>query len=349
MPKQQLNAALEAMKNWLKEEHELGKEPYKIECVKEFDLHDMHYYIFKFKEKMFAEYKLAVCGGYEDDSLEHCGHIFSDYKKYEDKTAIEDAIEIVERIRAYWMRKAKEQEDFQQKFNANTKFRTQEEIPASKIKSQFVKSESRYYLSIGQIDCPTGHICVADPLAYLPSIHYSPILKESIPSGTYNVEVAICRSAEIGIRMSSAKVKVKNTEALIYKRASATSESVIKLKEGKTLEGFPVDAGVFCFCDSQVANEYRSFIDAWYKKYPDANHYDDYFAKYFAKSYQNLPAYQREGGDFMEWENPISKNRMVMIASGFGDGFYNVYYGYDKDNSICEILVPLIDPDLFDC
>ncbi|MBQ7903116.1 MAG: hypothetical protein IJ362_05240, partial [Oscillospiraceae bacterium] len=113
MNKQQLKAAEKAMSDWLSHPGEMGKAPLKIECTKEFDLHDLHYYIFRFKEKLLGDWMLGVCGGYEADSLEHCGHIFSDLKKYNDKTAFDDAIEIVERIRAYWMERVRKQEELQ--------------------------------------------------------------------------------------------------------------------------------------------------------------------------------------------------------------------------------------------
>lgn len=341
----QKEAALQSMINWLAHPNELGKEPYKIECTKEFDLYDLHYYVFRFKTKLFDDWKLAVCGGYEEKQEEHCGHIYSDMKKYHDKSAINDAIEIVERIRTYWMNRAKMQEEFQTKFEMNTKWRTQEVIPVKDIESQFVKTNQQYYLTIGEIDCPSGNIIITDPLAYLPSTHYSLVLAKSIQPGKYSVEVSICKNEEIGLRMCTARLIVNDHKVVKYVRATATNESVIKLKDG-TLEGFPVDAGMICFCDEKVANEYRLFLDEWYKDHPDDNHYDDYFASFFVKSYETLPAYQREGGDFIEWTNPNTNHKMVMIASGFGDGFYNSYYGYDENDEICQIIVPLINPQI---
>lgn len=67
-----------------------------------------------------------------------------------------------------------------------------------------------------------------------------------------------------------------------------------------------------------------------------------------AESYEQFPAYQREGGDFIEWENPNTGNRLVMIASGFGDGFYQCFWGFDADGEICELIVPMVNPDLID-
>lgn len=36
-----------------------------------------------------------------------------------------------------------------------------------------------------------------------------------------------------------------------------------------------------------------------------------------------------------------------MISSGLGDGFYLSYYGYDEAGDIAEIIVPLVNPEIF--
>ena len=103
----QHEAAQENMLEWLADPHELGKKPHKIECAGEFELHEMHYYIFKFKPGLLSQWLVGVSGGFEGDDLEPCGHTFSDMKKYNRATAQNDCIEIIERIRAYWMEQAK--------------------------------------------------------------------------------------------------------------------------------------------------------------------------------------------------------------------------------------------------
>lgn len=349
MKKEQRDAAKSAMNEWLKKPNELGKSPYKLECTKEFDLYNMHYYVFRFKTKLFDDWKLGVCGGYVEDSLDHCGHIFSEFEKYHDKTAIEDSIKIVEKIRSYWIKKANQNEIFNRLYKENTNFRTQEEIAVEDINNQFVKTNIRNFIEIGTIDCPSGEIIVADPLAYLPNLKFAPVLNKSVPIDSYHVFVSICKHKEFGIRMCTAKLKINNNETKKYVKANATKDSVICLKDNRSIEGFPVDAGMICFCDKQVAKEYKEFLDDWYMKNPNGNHYDDYFANLFSKSYETLPDYQREGGDFIEWTNPITGNKMIMIASGFGDGFFNCYYGYDNENELTEIIVPMVNPNIFEC
>ncbi|WP_278627012.1 DUF4241 domain-containing protein [Thomasclavelia cocleata] len=237
--------------------------------------------------------------------------------------------------------------DIQKAFEANLKYISNTDVNINDIKRQFVKSNTRFYLTIGKISCPTGNIIVSDPLAYLPSNKFCPILSIQIPSGEYPVEIAICRSDIIGIRMCTVKLKIKETEAVSYSLAKPTNESAAFVAKDGVLSGFPVDAGMISICDEKVAEEYQDFIVNWYKDNPNGNHYDDYFDKFFKESDEKFPQFQRQGGDFIEWENPKTKNKLVMVASGFGDGFYQSYWGYDSNNEICELIVPLVNPDLF--
>ncbi len=344
---QQMESAKEALIEWLSNPSELGVAPGKIEYMKEFDLYAMHYYVFRFKKDFFSKWILGVCGGYEGDELEHCGHVFSEMQKYVDETAIEESIKMVEIMRAYWMQQAENQENLQALFEKNLKYISQTEIDPNVIAHQFVKSESRYFLQVGVVDLPTGNIIVADPLCYLAQGRMCPQLQITVPIGTYPVEVALCRSQSIGIRMCTARLKITGEKAVRYELAKPTEETAIaKYKDG-VLSGFPVEAGMMGFCDVQVAKEYLEFLEKWEQENPGKNHYDDYFAAYFAESEKNFPAYQREGGDFIEWSVPKKGNRLVMIASGFGDGFYQCFWGYDAKNEMCDLIVPMVNPDLF--
>lgn len=105
----QKELATQEMIRWLSDPGELGKKPAKIECTKEFDYLDMKYYIFKFKKGLFdSKWMLGVCGGYEENATEHCGHIFSQFNEYNPLSEKKDAISIVEMIRQYWIQRAKD-------------------------------------------------------------------------------------------------------------------------------------------------------------------------------------------------------------------------------------------------
>lgn len=111
----QYEAALAAMTAWLSHPQELGHEPAEIECTGTFVLHDMTYYIFKYKDTKDSEWLLGVNGGYEGDSLSDCGHTFSEMEPYDEKTAVKDATALVEMVRSYWMEQAKQAEEREKK------------------------------------------------------------------------------------------------------------------------------------------------------------------------------------------------------------------------------------------
>jgi len=107
----QREAAAAVMEEWLSNPKELGKKPAKLEIAGEFELHELHYYIFKYKKSILGPWLVAVCGGYEGDGLGHCGHIFSQMERYDPATAQEKCVAMVEMIRQYWMDRAKEAEE----------------------------------------------------------------------------------------------------------------------------------------------------------------------------------------------------------------------------------------------
>ncbi len=102
--------AAAVMEEWLSHPQELGKKPAKLENAGSFELYGLRYYIFKFKKTIFDSWRVAVCGGYEGDGLGHCGHIYSEMESYDPATAQEKCVAMVEKIRKYWMDRAKEQE-----------------------------------------------------------------------------------------------------------------------------------------------------------------------------------------------------------------------------------------------
>lgn len=347
--KRQEHAAMVALMEWLSDSDRLGKLPSKIECTMDFEMDGLKYYIFKYRKKVLGKWYIGICGGFEGDSLEHCGHIFSGLEDlYEKKTALDLGKKMAAFIRDY---NAREQfrEAIDEKFKLNLKYISQTEADVDKIARQFVKTNSRFFLTVGTVDVPSGKVVVADPLCYMFGDHViAPVLEKQIPGGSYPVEVSIYRDEFIGIRMCTARLKIKDTAAVRYEIAQSVHETAAAHFSDGDMSGFPVDAGMMCFCDSEGLKEYGDFLGKWHADNPGKNHYDDYFSAFFAESDKKLPAYQREGGDFIEWSNPDSGKRIVMISSGMGDGFYQSFWGYDESGDICELIVPMVDPDIFE-
>lgn len=106
MNEQQLMHAKNEMIEWLSHPAELGNAPAKIECAKEIDYNGLHYYIFKYKKTPLGKWLLGICGGYEGDELQNCGHTFSEMEEYSEKTAEKKAIELIELVMNMWKEQA---------------------------------------------------------------------------------------------------------------------------------------------------------------------------------------------------------------------------------------------------
>lgn len=236
--------------------------------------------------------------------------------------------------------------DLKEIMEKNREFCSQLQLDPEKIRRQFVRDAYHDLAEIGTVDLISGWIRVGDPLTYLCNEMYSPMMNVSVKRGSYPVEVAFVRSDNDDIRISTSRIKFKPTEAVRYEVAGPVPGTTAFEASDGDIPDFPVEAGMMCFCDAEVAHEFNEWLAKWYEANPDKNHYNDYFSELFAQSYEAYPDYQREGGDFIEWEVPGTGHRVVMNSTGYGDGTYVPFWGYDADDQICELTVPLIDTDL---
>ena len=351
MDKRQMSAALESLSEWLSDKERLGAAPAAIECAGEFDLDGLRYYIFKFRRALEGEWLIGISGGYKAGSLTNCGHIFSEMDPYVERTARESGVMMAQFIRDFMREKNSEERERRERvnrlFSGNCEYVSKTSLNVEEIAGQFIKSETRAHLTVGMVDIPSGKVVISDPLCYLAMGICCPVLKESIPAGSYPAEVAVVRNKDVGIRMCTARLKIKPDPAVYYAIAESVESNAVMLK-GWVMSGFPVETGVMSFCDAEGAKEFKKFTDKWQSDNAEKNIVSDYFSGFFAESAARYPEHQNKNGDFIEWKNPDSGKRMVMISSGLGDGFYQCYWGYDEFGDICELVVPMIDSKLLE-
>lgn len=197
-------------------------------------------------------------------------------------------------------------------------------------------------MDIGPCTLPTGRILVRDPLVYLPDRREQPYLVTA-PAGTYRTEVCVILPDD-GDSPRYAAVRLRFTEA----RAERWYEALVGNEKLEQLPdddyfGFSVDAGLGCICDRVVRDAFCDFVEAWESKHPSDNFYNDYFQSFFEESYAAHPEHQREGGDWINWQPPGTEYRLPVFATGFGDGWYPVYWGYDSAGQLCQLVVQHID------
>ena len=202
-----------------------------------------------------------------------------------------------------------------------------------------IQGKEIFILDMGEIEFPTGDILVRDPLVWLNRDEKAYLT--SVPRGKYRIETLVVKLEEDHYRYALSRVRFTENVPKIYYEALKGDENLDDV-DGDSIFGFNVDAGLATIVDIETRNAYCDFKDKWYRENPNKNIYDDFFAEVFAKNAEENPVYQREGGDWINFKIPNSELSIPMIQSGFGDGRYPVYFGYDENGKLCDLVLEYI-------
>ncbi|WP_145859389.1 DUF4241 domain-containing protein [Pedobacter suwonensis] len=199
-------------------------------------------------------------------------------------------------------------------------------------------------LELGSVSIPTGEILVRDPLVYIQKNAEPYLIK--VPIGEFPVTAAvIIPDDDDCARYTAVKVQFTAYDAIRFEEALIGTENLIDFNEGEFF-GFNVDAGLACVLDKETLKHFCTFQDKFHNEHPGKNLYDDYFAALFAASYSENPDYQRKDGDWINWKIPETNYHIPFFQSGFGDGTYPVYYGFDIEGNVCSLIIQFIDIEL---
>ena len=195
-------------------------------------------------------------------------------------------------------------------------------------------------LDIGTVHFPTGTIFACDPLVELEDA--LPYL-QTIPAGRYPVQICVVPSEKYGDRYACVKVVVSREKPVRYELGMVGSEDLDGELEDDAFFGFGVDAGMGCIADIQTQKMFKAYWAGRLAEDADIDFYNDLFCDLLEENFQENPKYQRTCGDWLNWTVPESDCSLPLFASGWGDGYYPVYFGYDAQGKICGVYVHLID------
>lgn len=201
-------------------------------------------------------------------------------------------------------------------------------------------------LEMGTVSVPTGYMMVRDPLCGMDSKNDEPYFQR-VPMGVFDVTACVVKPDDENDYPAYAAVRVKFTanKPIRFEEALTGNEYLKELGKDEFF-GFGVDTGLACICDDSTRKAFCSFAQKWYEENETGDLYEDYFAPLFAESYAKCPKYQREGGDWINFTIPGTQYHIPIMQSGFGDGEYPVYFGYDEEEEICQLVVQFIDIEL---
>ncbi|ACN84415.1 DUF4241 domain-containing protein [Brachyspira hyodysenteriae] len=195
-------------------------------------------------------------------------------------------------------------------------------------------------LDIGEVNLSSGKIIACDPLAYMYDDQVTPFI-QTVKPDKYKVSLLIIKDEE---RISIAKISFSDKEPKRYELAVTGEEDLSEVEEGEFF-GYPVDAGMGCFCDYDAAKKYFEYENKLEEESGGDfdNRYDDLFSDLLEDNAKNNPKYQSEYGDWLNWNVPESDSNIVLFTSGYGDGYYPSYFAYDENDNICALYTIFID------
>ena len=195
-------------------------------------------------------------------------------------------------------------------------------------------------LDIGKVNLPTGEILACDPLVELGEAR---TYIQKTPIGKFPVKICVVPSREYGDRYACVKVEFNKNKPVVYELAVTGNEKEMDEAEEDEFYGFGVDAGMGCVADKKSQNEYSKYWKKLEEEGNADNPYDDIFEELLEESFKKFPKYQRDGGDWANFIIPDTDLNIPVFASGWGDGYYPCYFGYDEKGELCGFYIHFID------
>lgn len=195
-------------------------------------------------------------------------------------------------------------------------------------------------MDIGDVRFPSGRVVACDPLV---SLEDAPPFIQLVPPGTYPIRICVVPHERYGDRYACVKVEISDSVPVRYNLAMTGREDLSEDLEDGEFFGFDVDAGMGCIVDEVTRKAFRRYWEARVAEDEGIDPYNDLFCEVLENSYAEHPEHQREGGDWAVWKVPGTDLGVPIFASGWEDGCYPCYFGYDADGRVCGIYVMFID------
>jgi hypothetical protein len=165
----------------------------------------------------------------------------------------------------------------------------------------------------GDLRLPTGRLSACDPF----TTEGRECFSLAFPHGTFPVVLVIAETST-DQRVAFAIVQFSVDAPARWEMLTTGNQDAATLKEGMIF-GYPVDSGTGCFADFSIL---RQLADALAK---DSTYFDKLNTE-MEKSYRHT----------WSWLNTkVGDGNLVAFSSGYGDGVYGTYVGYNKQEEIC--------------
>lgn len=188
----------------------------------------------------------------------------------------------------------------------------------------------------GNLKLPSGQVVCADPMYRELGLPQS----WTVAPGDYAVYLYIGLDSHFGGRIAYAELNIKDEIPACWE-LSLISETLLAGDFEKKMNGmFPVENGLGSFSDYVTWNLYNQEIEDFYSNNRDGNYYNDVLERHF-KANATIPVSSR-GEDWINYTPIRSNANIIMFGSGWGDGIYPRYVGFDESRQVAKLIIDFI-------
>lgn len=175
---------------------------------------------------------------------------------------------------------------------------------------------------LSELNIITGRIVACDPLVS----HRTPF-ERNVPPGKYPLFAWWHTEEE---RIAAAELRFAEEKAVRWEMATKPGQHISELKEGYTY-GYPVDTGLGCFGDEAAIQAMKEMESKLAEELGDdfISFYDDAVADVLAE-------HNDDWGDLLV--DQASGLNVIMFSTGYGDGYYTSYWGFDKEDKLVSLV-----------
>jgi hypothetical protein len=177
-------------------------------------------------------------------------------------------------------------------------------------------------VAAGSLKLPSGRICAADPFIALTD---AKSFKQAIPAGTFPVRLAVANFPSGGNRVAFARVDFGLAPIVRWSMAVIEGQDIATLKKDEIF-GYGVDAGTGSFFDPVAGKAAAALLKA------DENAWEAWQTAGEANGPKAIGPYS-----FL-LDLPLGEANAIMFHSGWGDGFYASWFGYDDAGNVAALV-----------
>ena len=198
------------------------------------------------------------------------------------------------------------------------------------INNLFVNSKFQECIpqqDIGTLFLPTGSIVATDPFC----LSETEAFQKRVPPGNYKVVLHIHHIGDDSI-VAFSEIRFSENFAVSFELAltkqQAMQHSTTPLTDTEYF-GYGVDSGTGSFMDKSTCRMLETITDDSFFTQMDKIMYKSYIDTY---STVNLSL-------------PNSNHNLVAFSSGYGDGFFPSFWGYDEKGILCNLITDFFTID----